>query len=79
MLMRQQLCVIKSWIPPNVEGELIFVAKEGEYTIEDVVYKLKIKMLKKDIQWFKSGLLELVDHTAKTATNRTDDYRSKNY
>jgi len=37
----------KIMVPPNVEGELIFVAKEGEYTIEDVVYKLKNKDVEK--------------------------------
>lgn len=38
----------KIMVPPNVEGELIFVAKEGEYTIEDVVYKLKNKDIEKE-------------------------------
>jgi V/A-type H+-transporting ATPase subunit A len=37
----------KIMVPPNVEGELIFVAKEGEYTIEDIVYKLKNKDVEK--------------------------------
>ncbi len=31
----------KIMVPPNVKGELTFVAKEGKYTINDTVYKLK--------------------------------------
>src|SRR5690554_1010500 len=31
----------KIMVPPNVSGELTFVAEKGEYTIKDTVYKLK--------------------------------------
>lgn len=31
----------KIMVPPNVEGEISFIAKKGEYTINEIVYKLK--------------------------------------
>lgn len=33
----------KVLVPPEVEGELTFINKEGEYTINDVIYKIKTK------------------------------------
>ena len=38
----------KIMVPPNIAGKLVYLAKEGEYTIEDLIYKLEIDEQTKD-------------------------------